>query len=633
MICPHCGQEHPTQARFCPKTGKTIEQRQFCPSCGQMTQPDWRVCGFCGQPLITQTRTALPGIQHYGTTYQQRAIPRWALWTGGGLLALIASLLIIAVVFRLPGRLTGRYDAVAEKMPASTDVYVGINLLEVIQMQDSEQLGMLGLPLMAVFGEDLEELSNLSGSGTGKIDIQAAISSLLLAETGLDLNEDILPWAGQYAGIGFEVYSDEFGYGSNDEKVILAMEARNSKAADDFLKKLSLNLENRQSMDISEYEYEGVLVYSASRGRLLFARVENLVAFSPTEATLLSLIDSTQKDQTLSEDLVYKKLVSQTQSGSLARMYINGMSVGDVMYGEFRGEMGLFSQVFSSPVAAAAEGTLVTLSVDKDTLRFDSLMAVDSRQVDADDLDWLSKKSDVFSLVADDALVVLSGNNIAKSWRNYSQVDDIDEELSSEFGFNVTRDLFNYLDEEWVLSLNPAQDGLLYQTGLPMVGVFVAKSDDMTNLQRTIRSFNSFAMQEGGVQLETYSFLGSDLYEVIVGSRNCWEPMMAYSAADNHLFFGSSAQPILNLYEEEKKLIETPRFKLVEEEISGGSRQTFYLDVVGLLQFMDQNDDFSSRDLEDLEPYIKDIIAVGAAQRLINNDIIHVELIFISNAN
>jgi len=594
-----------------------------------MTQSDWRVCGFCGQPLSAQTRSALSGIQQYGTTFQQRVIPRWAIWAGGGILVLVVILLAVAVAFHLPGRLTGRYDTVAEKMPASTDVYVGINLLEVIQMQDSEQIGMLGIPIMAIFGEDLQKFSNLSGPDTGEFDIQAAISSILLAETGLDLNEDILPWAGQYAGIGIEVNSDEFGYDSNDENVILAMEARNSKAADDFLKKLSLNLENRQD-DISEYEYEGVLIYSAS-GRYgpFFARVEDLVAFSPTEATLLSLIDNIQKNQTLGDDPIYKKLVSQTPSGTLARLYINGMSVGDVMYGEFRGGMGLFSQVFSSPVAAAAEGTLVSLSVDKDKLRFDSLMAFDAQQLRGQDLDWVNQQSDLFSLVPEDALIVFGGYDLGQSWRNFSQIAGIDGDLSDEIGFNITSNLFDFLDEEWLVAISPAQDGLLYKSRIPLGGAFLSHSNNDPELQRTISTFNRFVIQEGGVQIQPHSFLDGDLYEVTERRGDREMPMIAYCATDGYLFFGTSSQSIQDLYGNGDRLVDTPRYQQVTNEMTSGARQTFYLDVIGLFQYLEQTG--ARTDLDDLKPYMKYIAAVVAAQNLAVDDIMHSELILLSN--
>jgi RNA polymerase subunit RPABC4/transcription elongation factor Spt4 len=49
--CPHCKQEHPTGAHFCPVTGNTIPQQRVCAHCGQAAEAAWRVCPACGSTL------------------------------------------------------------------------------------------------------------------------------------------------------------------------------------------------------------------------------------------------------------------------------------------------------------------------------------------------------------------------------------------------------------------------------------------------------------------------------------------------------------------------------------------------------------------------------------------------------
>jgi predicted nucleic acid-binding Zn ribbon protein len=49
--CPHCGQNHPPGARFCPATGKDLPVLAACPHCGAGIQKGWRACPRCGRAL------------------------------------------------------------------------------------------------------------------------------------------------------------------------------------------------------------------------------------------------------------------------------------------------------------------------------------------------------------------------------------------------------------------------------------------------------------------------------------------------------------------------------------------------------------------------------------------------------
>jgi hypothetical protein len=54
MQCPHCNQEHPEGALFCPVTGKKILIPLICPDCGRPVDPSWMHCSYCGRTLIQE---------------------------------------------------------------------------------------------------------------------------------------------------------------------------------------------------------------------------------------------------------------------------------------------------------------------------------------------------------------------------------------------------------------------------------------------------------------------------------------------------------------------------------------------------------------------------------------------------
>lgn len=55
MKCPYCGEQHPDQAIFCPKTGKTLSQPEVCRNCGGSLPSGVSFCPVCGFSINVET--------------------------------------------------------------------------------------------------------------------------------------------------------------------------------------------------------------------------------------------------------------------------------------------------------------------------------------------------------------------------------------------------------------------------------------------------------------------------------------------------------------------------------------------------------------------------------------------------
>jgi len=53
MQCPHCGQVHPEEARFCHVTGRAMGEVINCPHCGQSHSVGSKFCPFTGEDLVS----------------------------------------------------------------------------------------------------------------------------------------------------------------------------------------------------------------------------------------------------------------------------------------------------------------------------------------------------------------------------------------------------------------------------------------------------------------------------------------------------------------------------------------------------------------------------------------------------
>jgi len=102
MLCPHCGNEHPDNAKFCPVSGKTLEPALIpCPNCGQEVDSSQKFCTSCGEKL-SQSRAEAETL----IIAQPPVVPGDTEPDKGGrnnLLFLFIGLLVIGVVLIAAG--------------------------------------------------------------------------------------------------------------------------------------------------------------------------------------------------------------------------------------------------------------------------------------------------------------------------------------------------------------------------------------------------------------------------------------------------------------------------------------------------------------------------------------------------
>ena len=60
-LCPHCGQYHPAEGKFCSVTGKALAPAiPVCPNCGREVKAEWVRCPYCATYLRDQSGPVQP---------------------------------------------------------------------------------------------------------------------------------------------------------------------------------------------------------------------------------------------------------------------------------------------------------------------------------------------------------------------------------------------------------------------------------------------------------------------------------------------------------------------------------------------------------------------------------------------
>jgi hypothetical protein len=161
--------------------------------------------------------------------------------------------------FHLKGRLFGQYDAAATVMPDRTQVYIGINLLHLKQKDIDLFTNLLSRPVALESTERYvannkrpQELSKSKIASEVPVSLIALpVKSLIFAaqvDYGISLPNDLIPWIGQYIGVGIvEIPSDP----TLLPRLLISVEARDRRAADRFLSKLSLIIQKIRMATLS----------------------------------------------------------------------------------------------------------------------------------------------------------------------------------------------------------------------------------------------------------------------------------------------------------------------------------------------------------------------------------------------
>ena len=120
MNCPHCGQIHPNNARFCPTTGRPILGDFICPHCSESIEADWQICAHCGK------RISSPDTINEIRSYINRVLPSSISSQPNLLLIAIVGITGFCIVSVMCFMLVTRIPKLVSKATKSTPDHYGV---------------------------------------------------------------------------------------------------------------------------------------------------------------------------------------------------------------------------------------------------------------------------------------------------------------------------------------------------------------------------------------------------------------------------------------------------------------------------------------------------------------------------
>ena len=512
-----------------------------------------------------------------------------ALGVGGIVIIVLLCCCVVAAVvifidpfgLHLFGRLTGRYDAASTVMPAETGVYMGVNLINLQSEKNSQLIEVFG---NAIGRSDIKDTTTL----------QNELDKTMQEQLGVSVSQDVIPWVGQYAGIGItDVTYDTAGTPQNP-KYLLAIETRDKNAADAFLVKLRDQLTQKTGLTFAETDYKGAHIYSAQTTnapeQTVFTRSGNIVMIGTGENTLQRAIDA-QKGKSLADTSDFNNMVKQLPANRLATIYLTGEQV-----------QSLLKQMNTSAVAPSIQGItnlgfreiMVTLSVVDAGMQLDSVVAYDATKLtDAQKevFKYTGTKPKTDSIFPNDTLLFISGQRLDLAWNANREMlnqalgaADLNEALKmleKEININIETDLIQYLNGEIAFGLFSSSDGLLPETAKINLGFsLLAETNNTVALGTTLEKLNT-ALSISGAAVNDIQISGMSFYEL--GSPLGGGSFGTYGLSPKYLVISTSTKSVEEMFGGGNKLSGEARYRQVLKALPRGTALVMYFDIEGLL--------------------------------------------------
>jgi len=646
MICPHCNQEHPDGTEICPETGKALGNHVTAGSNPEVQAPTLAQSETIPQAgLITHSAgTAEPVM---GTkTPQKRHTVAWVI---GGCAAIpIIVLLLLALVIILDpfklhvlGRITGRYDAAAEVMPADTGVYMGINIGNGILTHIDRVLA----PFMPT-DQGSSSLGYLRAPADPRSKQQAGpFDNLLLQieeETGIKIPDDISPWVGQYAGAGVvEFDTTSFGQ-STPTGWMIAIEARNLFKADSFLEKLQQNMTELHDIKFTHQPYRGVDIIvedkNGSPTGIAFGRHGRMVTVASSLDILKKAIDR-PAGQALSAATDYTSLIKVRPFDWTASFYFNHAWIGNLLEQYMGSNASPTMQLINPNAALNWTGMLMNVAAIKQGARVDMYVDFDETQSAANSGQLQNINNtplQVIQVLPQETVAFIANNNfelmtqglLTASYPSESDLNRFLDSINTELGFSLRNDLLDQLTGEWALYAVPSTHGYLpNQANLDIAVSLLVQIEGKLDLKPILDGLNQAGIGSG-IKVAQQERDGITYYELSVFGSN--DPILGFGTGNGYFTLGTDSDKLRLSSPISNSIANSDNYQTATSALPGQMTPSLYVDLENLFANLREGMDAAAREsFNESISAVAPIRVIASGTRLLNEGVAHSSIVII----
>jgi hypothetical protein len=505
-------------------------------------------------------------------------------------------------------RLTGllgltQQTQAAKMMPADAGVYVGLSL----NLQ--AQAGYQNLKSIYLDNPDTRKVLD---------DLKASLK----AETGIDFDQDVVPWLGSEAAWSIHDLAQMSGPGQPDFVVVVS--TRDVKASEAVLDKLRA-YRTRTSSQAFEQRQHGTVAYwfqpakSEQEGGMVQAIVNNFVVLANTEKGLLGALDrATTGGESLAANRNFQAVMQALPRNAAVLAYVDATRL--ISATEQPNRL-LLLPMGQLPQLAGAQGIGVGITLQTDGMQLDMVAQYDQQKLPKEAQSALSQPgspNSVLTRIPADALFFLNGNNLRGIWQtareSMATSPDFEKQLADiqkQNNINVDEDVFGWMTGEYALVTTKAQP-----TGLvspPLGGYLLIGAGDPKAAQDKVSRLFDQMGQGMTAAFTTTTVEGHSLQAMTDPISNT--VMAAYGFWDNYFMAGYSPDALKAAFGSSgNAMAASPRFRAVANRLPTDNYGYFYAnmgDLRGIIETLTSASD--SPDYAKVKPFLEPLRALGVA--------------------
>ncbi len=519
-------------------------------------------------------------------------------------LAICAIAVVFALIdpFHIVARLTGRYDPIANALPADTSIYMSIDFAGLMTEETNR--------IVEAFANAAEAV-DLGDTGSLLEELEDSLEESL----DLTFTDDVLPWMGQYVGLSFSGL--DLGYVDEPSgDLIFLIEVRNRKKADEFLVKLVDNF-RQEDFEIDEIEYRGVNIFEHQAEyefeRFAIGRSENLLIITTGIELVKDSVDA-MKGNSLADTIEYDEFVNALPKDRAISFFIN-TNILETFQDTYEELLPGFEEYQSQQLQMFRwmAGSFTTI---ESGIQMDFIVAYDEASITADQLSILEVAylgDGLAQFFPEETIFYFTGARLDLVWENLresmlmtSDASDFEESMDlfdDEFGFNPDKDLFPILDGQWSIGLLHTLDGYMAEElGIPLGLMILIESGDNDRLKDITEKISEGFAYSGIGEIHQYQSGDLTLYDV----EDPYEEavLFTFGAGEGHFLLSTDPDNLEDAFSRQTSLADNEMFMdAFPEEM----RPVIFIDMSALFDIIEDQliltDDFEEFDvLEVLRP-------------------------------
>lgn len=475
----------------------------------------------------------------------------------------------------------------------------------------------------------LEGFANLDAIYFSNPLIKKAIQDLKAnfnKETGLNFDRDVMPWLGTEAAMALPSAKSMDSPSGPD--VILAIAAKDMKAAETFLEKLRVISVKSGGKSFSKQQYGGVTYWAQpgstfSKGTYV-AIFNQFLVLTNSEQALMDAVDRTKPgSDSLATNPNFQDMMKALPADAFMSVYLDAQVMG---WASQMAEMPEFDTQPMMADLAAYQSIGMAMTFRADGLQVDGAIRYDPDKLSETSraaLDRPPSPNEVLQRIPAGALFFVAANDLSGMWQPTRAAFDKDpnmakalRDMEKKTKISLDRDVFGWMTGELAMVMTKAQPADAFSP--PLGGYLLIGTDSIKQARASVQKLLKQLGAGIPIGFLPKSVAGHDMQVVadisgkVMGGYGFWDNYFIAGYTEDALkaAFGAAKRPITG----------DPYFQAVAARLPDPNYGYFYLNIEQLRDVLEMMllgiAGADSREYAEVKPFLEPIKAMGIASKL-----------------